>query len=247
MSERICSHCGTALLVGLRYCPGCLKEIEDRRPAGPVSSSQTTDAPHTTLDIWVHDLHAAWAGMLYPLKSALCQVLQRPIPEEPPAVQSRSYRAAEREQRPPAHLYLTPGYTRVVCPQCLAAQRATLDLLPSAIIVCEYCKHPFPGSFAAEFRKGADLMCGRCGVTSFCVSGLRVTTCPNCKLDSRRSRSIGLLKPKVLAIFAAPAVLVAIGFGISYATHSTSHFLLGLCVFGVESVVGFVTLAALGA
>lgn len=254
MIEKICSHCGTTLLVGLQYCPGCLRAIDGRvgkEFADPASElvSEPTDDGAVGADSFFLDLETIWANLVFPLKSCYCRLLGLPEPYSPPAIPvvyrgGDKARFAFKEPSANATLSLSAGYTRVVCPKCLCAQQAPLDLSPSDVITCRACMHPFPGSFAAEFRKGADLECFRCGVTTFCVSGLRVTTCPNCRFSTQRVTAKTRIKPRVLATVAALVFLAF--FANSIINKTTTHFLVGLCVAIVSSAVGFVTLVALG-
>lgn len=139
---------------------------------------------------------------------------------------------------------MSEGYTRVVCPKCLNAQRAPLNQPATARLICTSCFHQFPASMAAEYRKGADLNCFHCGVTTFCVNGLKVNQCPNCKIEVTRPRD-----PEMAKLFALAAVvisLVLIGFIHALATQTTSQFLIWLCIGSIFVFFGFVVLAALG-
>jgi len=253
MFEKICSNCGTTLLVGLQYCPGCLRAI-DRGYEGTVESFESntpTDAADdgsVGSDSFFLDMERIWDNLIFPLKCFYCRLVHQREPLNPAPVPSayrpKNTRYGPRDAKAHPTLVLTPGYTRVVCPKCLSAQRASLDLSPSEVVTCRSCMHPFPGSFAAEFRKGADLECFRCGVTTFCVSGLKVTTCPNCRFGSQNVVAKTKIKAKFLA---AVAVSVFLGFfAHAIITQTTTHFIVGTCVAIVGSFLGFVTLVALG-
>ena len=253
--EKICSHCGATLLLGLRYCPGCLREIETRRVENLVISpadldAETDAAPARRIgsDSMLPDLEVSLARAFYPLRSTLCLWFGRPLPEAPPAIAASAPQDSAVFSAPEPHklatMALSGSYTRVVCPKCLNAQRASIEVSPADVLTCRVCNHEFPGSFAAEFRKGADLECARCGVATFCVSGLAVTTCPNCKFSTQRVTARTRIKPKVLASIVALGLLGA--FGHAIATQTTTQFIVAVCVICVGSAIGFVTMCALG-
>ena len=255
MIEKICSHCGTTLLMGLQYCPGCLRVIQTRRSADmakPAAKSQEindlTPDGKLSMDSMITDFRVTWGNLVYPIKGQLSVVFKKPYPAEPPPMPS-ARRADEqhfgyREKNATAKMRFSEAYTRVVCPKCHRTQKRPLDQTPSDLITCINCSHPFPGSFAAEFRKGADLECFQCGVTTFCVSGLQLTVCPNCQSHSHGMVPRTRLKPKVLiAVFVGLFLLFFSG---SVVTNTTPQFLTWAVLTFVGSAVGFVTLAALG-
>lgn len=143
-----------------------------------------------------------------------------------------------------APMSISEGYTRVVCPNCLRPQRASLDQSPSAMVMCDVCLHQFPGSFAAEFRKGADLECFQCGVTTFCVNGSNITHCPNCKTHAKKARDPE--KARAILFLSVVAFLLLVGFSHAVVTHTTSQFLFWLCIASAFTFFGFITLVALG-
>ena len=61
--EKVCRHCGATLLVGLQYCPGCLRHIEPKRDA---------EAKSATLDPGIA------------LRGAPTAPISKPGPYEPP-------------------------------------------------------------------------------------------------------------------------------------------------------------------
>ena len=138
---------------------------------------------------------------------------------------------------------MSEGYTRVVCPKCLVAQQAPFDQPSGTINTCSSCRHEFPGAFAAEFRKGADLACFECNTTTFCITGLKVKRCPNCKSDFKK-RDPELAKITMVGI--AIAVILLIAFGNAVATGNTSQFLMYLGMGSVFTFFGFITMVALG-
>ncbi len=141
-------------------------------------------------------------------------------------------------------LALSPPYTRIVCPKCQRPQQAPITLSPSELIICHSCNHPFPGSFAAEFRKGADLECFRCGITTFCVSGLKVTACPNCKSHPTETTEYTGVKLGVLGGLVGSLFFISLVHAVL--TKTTPQFLIVSCLAALCSVVGFATLATLG-
>ena len=254
MIEKICGHCGTTLLMGLEYCPGCLRLIQNRTNSASNKASRSQEINDLTpdgklsMDSMITDFHVTWANLVYPIKAQLSVLLKRPYPAEPPPMPSArradDQHFGHREKNAAAKMRFSEAYTRVVCPMCHRTQRRPLDQAPSDLITCINCSHPFPGSFAAEFRKGADLECFQCGVTTFCVSGLQLTTCPNCQSHSHGVVPRTRLKPKVLiAVFTLCFLLMFSG---SIVTNTTPQFLIWAVLTFVGSAVGFVTLAALG-
>jgi hypothetical protein len=232
-------------LVGLQYCPGCLRAIDGGRGKDhDAFTPEIGQEDGVGLDSFYLDIEAKWANIVYPLKSAFCWLFRLPEPKSPPPVPV-VYRAQPSGPfRPMPSLALTAGYTRVVCPKCLGSQQAPLEIPPSEMIKCHACSHQFPGSCAAEFRKGADLQCVRCGVITFCISGLKITTCPNCRYSTERVTAKTRLKPKILATVAAS---IFVGFlANAVMTQTTTQFIVGTCLAIVGTLVGFVTMVALG-
>lgn len=241
--EKLCSHCGTTLLVGLQYCPGCLRVIDSRRSSdlAPLQPQRIDPAAEARIS----DFDIAWDHFFFPVKVAYHWIFRLPPPYEPPPIRTGfSGIGPKKKSSDPNSMRLSLSYTRVVCPKCLRAYRGRADLSPADLITCEGCAHCFPGSFAAEFRKGADLECFRCGVTTFCVTGLQVTHCPNCRYDANATQVVPSMKLKVLATVAS-LLFIAFFFN-ALATRTTSQFFLGVCIACVSSVVGFVTMVALG-
>jgi len=207
MTDKLCSNCGTTLLVGLQYCPGCLCAID----GAAASRYEEISEESVGADSFYVDLETVCANLLYPVKAGFCRLFRLREPKSPPVIPSntRGYRARfgkrEREPEPASTLSFAFGYTRVVCPKCMTAHKAPMELEPSQVVMCNSCTHTFPAAFAAEYRKGLDLHCSRCGVTTFCVSGHRVKSCPNCKLISIN----GVRKAKIKAMVGA-GVLVSV-------------------------------------
>ncbi len=248
MLDRICSHCGSTVLVGLQYCPGCLRAIEKThflgKPATPADNADSGVGADTVGS----DLSLSLAHTFYPLKSNLAILLRRPVPPEPPPIpvgyKEDESRFGKRRQVEPSRMALSLGYTRVVCPKCQSVQRCAMDVSPSDIIKCRACHHRFPGSFASEFRKGADLECYRCGVTTFCVTGLHEPSCPNCRNREQRVRAKTRVKPGIVVAVVAAILFVVLS--LTTVTHTTPQFLVWLSLTCIGSIIGFVTLAALG-
>ena len=234
---------------GLQYCPGCLRAIEGRRDK-EIQASTPEPAPTKKIgvDSLFVDLEASWDNMIYSMKSNICFLLGRPEPPRPPTVPATygrdSARFAFGNSNLPATMALSEAYTRVVCPKCQNVQRTSPELSPFDVVTCRSCRHQFPGAFAAEFRKGADMECFHCGVTTFCVSGLKDPTCPNCKFKAQKVRAKTRLKPGVLLGFAVSILLFF--FVHSIVTRTTTQFVVGFCVACIGSLIGFVTLVALG-
>lgn len=253
MFEKICSHCGTTLLVGLHYCPGCLRAI-DRHESDSVELAvlgiepEAADDATFGADSFFLDLDRTWANLIFPIKAAYHRLRGWPEPSAPADV-PKSYRVNDTrspfgkpDSRPT--LTLSAGYIRVICPKCLSALHAPLGFSPMEEVTCGVCSHEFPASFAAEFRTGADLECHRCGVTTFCVTGDQVTTCPNCRFSTEKVTAKTKIKLSVLASVAATVFLGL--FTRAVMTQTTTHFIVGTCVAVIGSIIGFVTLVALG-
>ncbi len=232
MVEKICSHCGTTVLVGLQYCPGCLRALsnQDDRTEPPAALTIAPDAKGTRLE----RLQSKWEDVATWISTS-----SAPAPSE-----KDDPRFAYKMANGSMTMAISESYTRIVCPKCLRPQRASIDLPPSAMVMCDVCLHQFPASFAAEFRKGADLECYQCGITTFCVNGLKITHCPNCKTSAKKVRDPE--KAKVIAFAAAVAFLLIAGFTHAVATQTTSQYLLWVCVASVFTFFGFLTLVALG-
>ena len=82
MIEKICSHCGATLLVGLRYCPGCLRAIESRQlEAAPTA----TEGPEVH-DSFGRDLKTLWENFIFKIQSTWSYLLGRAQPKEPPKI-----------------------------------------------------------------------------------------------------------------------------------------------------------------
>ena len=260
--EKVCRHCGATVLVGLEYCPGCLRAIEPKK--GSASAASTPDselalrgapaisirsAPPDLPPGFRRDIKDNWLIFSYNWKATRCAWFKKPEPPIPPLVQRAFVRRETpvqdyREPKAPANMALTLSYTRVVCPNCQRVQRGDVNLSPHDLVTCHACQHQFPGSFAAEFRKGADLQCYQCGVTTFCVSGLQHIVCPNCKSRAARADRESVPKPQAYVTLAA---LAFIGFLLhAIATHTAPQFFVGVCVVCIGSMVGFVTMVALG-
>ena len=246
MSDKICSHCGATVLMGLQYCPTCLRAVENE-VADSASIATLSSQESVNPEPQMSDLQTSWANLVYPLKSTGYQILGRPEPPAPPAVQTQYSADDPRFARKPngaATMALSISYTRVVCPRCQNVQRASIELSPSEVVSCRACGHRFPGSFAAEFRKGADLECFQCGVTTFCVSGLTDPKCPNCRFQAQHGSGNTKVKPGVYVTLVALLFIAFLAHAV--ATNTTPQFFIVLCVGCVGSFVGFVTLAALG-
>jgi hypothetical protein len=97
---------------------------------------------------------------------------------------------------------------------------------------------------AAEFRKGADLNCLNCGVTTFCVNGLKVNHCPNCNIQVERPRDPE--KAKLIGLAGVIGFLIVTGFVHAAATQTMPQFLVWLCVGSVFTFFGFIAMVALG-
>ncbi|MGV3618008.1 MAG: hypothetical protein ACO1SV_22000 [Fimbriimonas sp.] len=218
MVERICRHCGATVLVGLQYCPGCLRPL--RTGGEGRDSAVAMEARESRLD----RISTKWNEFVVWFTSGAATN---------PGVKEEVVTTTMSE-----------GYTRVVCPKCQRPHRAPLNQSPSARFVCAGCFHQFPASMAAEFRKGADLNCFQCGVVTFCVNGLRANHCPNCKARVTRTRDPETAKLILLAAFFA--VLILVGFGHSVATGTTPQFLLWLGIGTVFTFFGFIVMVALG-
>jgi len=228
MVEKICSHCGATVLVGLEYCPSCLRSVQSQDKG--VGKKPATDAQETRLE----RLQSKWQAV-----AALFNPNATPQP-----VEKDDPRFAYNKSGGAATTSMSEGYTRVVCPKCLRAHKTPFNQSPSARVMCSACLHQFPASLAAEFRRGADLNCFHCGVTTFCVNGLKVNQCPNCHIPVKRP--FDPEKSKLVAIAAVVASLLLIGFGHAVATQTTSQFLLWLCVGSVFTFFGFIAMVALG-
>ena len=246
MAEKICNHCGTILLVGLQYCPGCMRAIDgDAVPV--VHKTEAAPEESSAADTFFVDLETMYERTVYPAKSLYAYVFKLPEPASPPPVPAVSRGFAARSnhgQNTRPTVSLGSAYTRVACPKCQRPQRGAFDLLPADMLTCQFCQHRFPGSFAAEFRKGADLECMACGVTTFCVTGSRVTVCPNCRFKSNRIAPKARLRFKIAAAIVYCAFL---GFFVqAINNHTTAHFLFRTCLALVAAFFGFIIMIALG-
>lgn len=231
MVEKICSHCGTPVLVELQYCPGCLRAVSQQNQDEPVAvMTVAPDAQGTRIE----RIQAKWDDFATWLTPGA----------NPPPSEKDDPQFAYKMPSAFATMSMTAAYTRVVCPNCLRVQRAAADLPPSAMLTCDVCLHQFPGSFAAEFRKGADLECFQCGVTTFCVNGSNITHCPNCKVTVKKARDPE--KAKIFAVLAFVGFAIFLGFSHAVATHTVPQFLLWFTVASVFTFVGFLTMVALG-
>src|SRR5476649_409416 len=252
MLEKICSYCGTTLLVGLHYCPGCLRAIDRGRGnegAEGANLAQLADGDASPgPDSFFYDLNTIWSNLIYPIKALYHRLLGWPEPSLPSIVPTTYRTEGPRStlhhpnERPA--LSLSPGFIRVICPNCQSALRAPLGFSPSEAVVCGVCSHEFPGCFAAEFRTGADLACARCGVTTFCVTGDKVTTCPNCRYSTEKVTARTRIKLKVIV-----AVIGTVFLGFlthAFLTQTTTHFIVGTCLVLVGTVIGFIVMVALG-
>ena len=260
--EKVCRHCGTTLLVGLQYCPGCLRHIEPKRDAeaksatldpgialrGAPTAPISKPGPYEPPGFW-RDIKDNWLIFSYNTKAGRCALFRKPEPPIPPAVQRAFVRRetiqpAYEEPRAPANMALTLNYTRVVCPKCQHVQRGDPELSPHDVVTCRACRHQFPGSFAAEFRKGADLECYQCGVTTFCISGVTQIVCPNCRARADRGDGQSKVKPQA---YLTLAFLAFAGMTLyAVANHTAPQFFVGVCVVCLSSAFGFVTMVALG-
>lgn len=252
--EKICGHCRATLLVGLHYCPGCLRPIDSRSLQSNIESSPSQneadpyeDGP-IDVDSMGSDLRLMWANAIYPLKAAIRHWRGQPQLMPPKPVPRQHGRDLSRfknmEQMAKRSMVLSASYTRVVCPHCQFVQRRPHDLLPSDMITCERCQEEFPGSFAAEFRKGADLECMRCRTIIFSVGGLVNVDCPTCASEWILIRSRNRVKKR--AILGTVGVTLLAGLVMALATNTTPQFVTGFVVIVIGSSLVFVTLVALG-
>lgn len=231
MGEKICRHCGATVLVGLQYCPSCLRSIRGKANRGGKGAAVATasDVNATRIE-W---LQARWEDFVSFFTPGAAAAVEKDDP-----------RFAYNKPGTVATMAMSEGYTRVVCPSCLRPHRAPLDQSPSARVMCNVCMHQFPASLAAEFRRGADLNCFHCGVTTFCVDGSKVHECPNCKMHV--NRTIDPERTKLMTFAGVVGLLILAGFGHAVATQTTPQFLLWLCVGSVFTFFGFIALVALG-
>lgn len=220
MVDKICSHCGATILVGLKYCPGCLKGVSHRGNGANSAVAVAPDARGT----WLERVGTKWHAIVDWF--------------------SPSANLYDLTYKPEALTSMSEAYTRVVCPKCLRPHRAPLNQSPSARVICHGCFLQFPASMAAEFRKGADLNCLHCGTSTFCTNGLRVNQCPNCQTRVERARDPEKVKLLALASFVLASILI--GFIHAAATQTMGQFLVWLCIATVFTAVGFVVMVALG-
>lgn len=226
MSEKICSHCGATILVGLQYCPSCLRSVRTQGKGGQRAAAISTD--ETRLERF----QAKWENLVSWFSPSATQI---PLGKDDPAF---AYR------KPSGTASMSDAYTRIVCPKCQRPHRAPLNQAPTGRVMCHACFHQFPASMATEFRRGADLNCLHCGVTTFCVNGLKVNQCPNCKVDV--TRPFDPERTKLIALAGTIGFLIFAGFCHSVATQTTPQFLGWLCVGTVFTFFGFIALVALG-
>jgi len=229
--EKICSHCGATILVGLQYCPSCLHSVGSQRknPDQAVAVAIAPDAQGTRLE----RLQSKWDDFVSWLSFSSTPM---PVGKDDPSFAYKTGDAGATS--------MSEAYTRVVCPSCHRPNRAPLNQSQSGRVMCTSCFHQFPASLADEFRKGADLNCFHCGVITFCVNGLKVNQCPNCKTQVVRPRDPE--KAKLIALAGVVASLLLIGFGHAVATQTTSQFLLWLVIGSIFTFLGFIVLIALG-
>lgn len=228
MNEKICRHCGASLLVGLDYCPACLHPARDLPPTVD-SVPKATVAPGADGTRWerFQDRWHEVIGWFDP------RTANATDPDAGPSDQTSTGTAT-----------ISEAYTRIVCPKCQRANRAPADQAPSDRVLCRHCLHQFPAASASEFRRGADLNCYRCGVTIFCISGIKISQCPNCKNKVVRHRDPE--KHRLFVMVTVVASAVTAGLLHAIATQTTSQFFLWLCIATVFTFFGFITMVALG-
>jgi len=230
MVEKICSHCGSTILVGLQYCPSCLRVVRHSDQGAAQAVAVAPEAEGT----WFERLQARWQDLTHGINSYLTPM---PVEKDDPAF-------AYNRSKGIVTTTMSEGYTRVVCPKCLRPTRAPLNQSPSARFTCTACFHQFPANMAAEFRRGADLNCLNCGTITFCINGLKVNHCPNCRSQVDRPRDPE--KAKLVLLVSVTSSLLMAGMLHAAVTQTMPQFLVWLAIGSVVAFFGFIAMVALG-